>query len=129
MKKIMYIFSILFVSLLIMGCQDKKDNLKPLDVDLTILNETVINHHIHIYVLIPMELDEEATLHQLMNELANEMYMDYLEEIDSRLFYLYLHGYDTQTAYDESDDPFYGTFVFGINLNVTRPGLSFVRVE
>lgn len=129
MKKIMYIFSLIFVSLLLIGCQDNKEKNVSIDVDVTILDEAVINHHIHIYALIPSDMDDEASLHEIMNDLANQMYFDYLEQIDGRLFYLYLHGYDTQVAYEESDDPFYGTFVYGINLNITRPGLSFVRVE
>jgi len=129
MKKIFYIFSLLLVSLLIVGCRDQKDKDIALNVELLILDETVINHHIHISTLVPIDIEDEASLHHLMNELANEMYMDYFETIDGQLFYLYLHGYHSSVSFNEGDDPFFGTFVYGINLNVTRPGLSFVRVE
>lgn len=130
MKKFIFIFSLLFISLLLISCDndEKEEPIVPVDLSISVVHEEVINNQIHLSVTIlnVVELDDMAII---MNEIANEVYLDYFDEIDGRLFYLNISGYSTLVEFEGDDEPLYGTYVYGINLGLDRPGLSFVRID
>jgi hypothetical protein len=130
MKKFIFIFSLLFISLLLISCDndEKEEPIVPVDLSISVVHEEVINNQIHLSVTLlnVVELDDMAII---MNEIANEVYLDYFDEIDGRLFYLNISGYSTLVEFEDDEEPLYGTYVYGINLGLDRPGLSFVRID
>lgn len=138
MKKLTYLIVLLLVSLFVVSCQDDTPTepteptvipVEPVDVTAAVLHEEVINNQIHLSIMIANQDLTQAELLNIMNEVANDIYLDYFEEIDGRLFYLNISGFDALSSFQNEENPHYGIYVYGINLSIDRPGLSFVRID
>jgi hypothetical protein len=142
MKKLIYLTFLLLVSLVMVSCKDDEPTdptvvptepteapTEPVDITVSVLHEEVINNQIHLSIMIANQNLTSAELLNLMNEVANEIYVDYFEEIDGRLFYLNISGFDALSSFNNEENPHYGTYVYGINLGIDKPGLSFVRIN
>ena len=141
MKKLFYMLVLLLSMMFVASCKDNlptepteptvipTEPVEPVDVTLSVLHEEVINNQIHLSIMIADQGLSEAELMMIMNEVANQIYLDYFDDIDCRLFYLNISGFDALSSFQNDENPHYGIYVYGINLGIDQPGLSFVRIN
>lgn len=91
-----------------------------MEVTVDLIDEMVVNNHIHSHLFIDYSFDNENDEMLFIQQLAETIYLDYFDQINGDLYYLTLYIYDQDlvTVLD--------TYAYQINQSVMHPGLTII---
>ena len=134
MRKYLYVTFVLLLTLVLVSC-DKSEPvesspvdtvIEPVDLTVNVVETETINQNIYVHVVTNYTIDSLDLYTNLMNEIANNVYLDHYETIDGNLYHLTIYAYESQADYDASND--YFNVVYLINGSIDAPGLQLISI-
>lgn len=91
-----------------------------MEVSVDLIDEMVVNNHIHSHLFIDYAFDDENDELSFIQQLAETIYLEYFDQINGDLYYLTLY------IYDEDLVTVLDTYSYQINQSLTQPGLTLI---
>ncbi|MCR3906889.1 MAG: hypothetical protein NUK62_07710 [Tenericutes bacterium] len=123
MKKLIIL---LFIVITTFGLASCKGSDEPVDLTIQIAQETYIDNHIEVHIIVPIELKNMAELNEIAMNVASQKYEAYFDEIGTQAHTLMIYVYASNAEFT-ANTPSYGSLSFDINKDVTSPGLSVLQ--
>ncbi|MBN2300158.1 MAG: hypothetical protein JXC31_03110 [Acholeplasmataceae bacterium] len=120
MKKTIYLSLLL---LMIFGLASCKKGVEAGDITVQVVSEIIETDSIDVHLVIPVELNTEAELYEIVMNVASQTYEKYFDTIGSSTYSLIIHCYATSAEYDANTQS-YGQLSMMINETITNPGLT-----
>ena len=119
MKKLLSLFVLLIALVCLVAC----GNDEPKDIEVTIVDQSIISNEIIAHVIVTENFKELVQLEEIAYNVSSQLYEEYFEAIGASSYTMIINFYDSESSFD-SEDIIYGSIVFEINDSMENPGLT-----
>jgi len=119
MKKLLSLFVLLIALVSLVAC----GNDEPKDIEVTIVDQSIISNEIIAHVIVTENFKELVQLEEIAYNVSSQLYEEYFEAIGASSYTMIINFYDSESSFD-SEDIIYGSIVFEINDSMENPGLT-----
>lgn len=121
MRKITYLLMVMIFTIALVSCKPTDEG--PIDLELSVINYTIIEQVIDVHVIVPIEITDVEDLLDIALHMASITYDQHFDEIGTASYELNIRLYASSSDYT-SGNATYGYHQFLINQSISSPGLS-----